>query len=204
MNPNAKEFVPAHILKKRQDEETEAKRMVELTEKLDGVNLDKELQKPAENGDSMKSQQVQEKKDGLIDSSPNEQQRQLKGSGDENERIPQKNSSPNQDRSSTSRNHYRRAGENHHHINSNNQHHINNHYSNGGIHDLDHGDDDRFLLKAGENLCEFNGEEFIVPGDDDEYEGEISNPGYDFGNAEDNEDEDIANAFEEFLDNLPE
>jgi len=132
MNPNAKEFVPAHILKKRQ-EEADAKRLGEITEKLDEVKLG--------NG---------EEKD------------------DDKSRVQEKTKSDEkQERNS---------------------------------------DDDRYLLKAGENYCEFNGEEFIVPGDDDEgqYEGDLPDPGgYDFGNDTDNQDEEIANAFEEFLETLP-
>lgn len=45
MNPNAKEFVPAYLQKKRQDEADR------LTDKLEQVNLDTE---PDENGDTQK------------------------------------------------------------------------------------------------------------------------------------------------------
>lgn len=189
MNPNAKEFVPAHLLKKRQ-EEAEAKGVSELSKKLDEVSLDKSSPKRVENGDS-RAQAQDSCKDGPTRNNP---QKPLNGKGGDT--IEEQPAS-----SQTGASQENNAGS----VNqTNNYPQHNNQYTNGRNNDLERGYDDQMLLKAGENYCEFNGEEFIVPGDDEEYEGEIPNAGYDFGNAEDNDDQDIANAFEEFLDNLPE
>lgn len=102
MNPDAKEFVPAHILKKRQEE---AEHLGELTKQLDGVNINSNSEgnpTTTENGETI--------------------------NGSSNDQITNNN--------------------------SNDELH----------HDLDE-EDDSYLLKAGENLCEFNGEQFIIPGE---------------------------------------
>lgn len=197
MNPNAKEFVPAHILKKRQ-EEAEAKRLGEVTDKLDEVNLDKDDKNATNNSDLVKTK-VQPKKDGSTTSSdnqekPNQNQGQIRDRGDERNNPDETVEA----KTETEANHY------------NNDIHDNNHHQQHKINGQTTNDlgqnhtEDSYLLKAGENYCEFNGEQFIIPGDDEEYEPEISNSGYDFGNEEDNDNEDITNAFEQFLGNLPE
>lgn len=194
MNPAAKEFVPAHLLKKRQEE---TDRLGELTEQLNKVDIGSN-KAATENGESSKAD-----KSSLENSKEVQESSVSKGSNEGN------SESEPIDKKSTSTNHQQK---NNHPIQNNNQHtenmNNNNNYNEAdfpeALQDLIDEEDDRFLLNAGENLCEFNGEQFIIPCDD-EYEPQVANPagGYDFGNAEDNEDEDVCNAFEEFLDNLP-
>lgn len=176
MNPHAKEFVPAHLMKRRQEED-------ELVDKVGQVGLEDSESGPddkksgAVGGDTTTNNSV-------IDNNA------TKSHDTDQSQEPQHNYSNNAKSTSN-------------HPNNNHQHHSN---TNGEKQDLE-AEDDRLLLKAGETFCEFNGEQFIIPGDDGEYEADHQDyglkAGYDFGNAEDNEDEDVYDAYEQFLDNLP-
>lgn len=144
MNPAAKEFVPAHILKKRQED---AERLGELTEKLDKVDINKPDNSGLENG-------------GEKPSGGSEESQESSSTQHSNPRpvLNNRNStSPNNvsNRDSTSE--------------AQNGKHLNNNHTDGdypeGLQDLIDEEDDRFLLNAGENICEFNGEQFIIPGE---------------------------------------
>lgn len=125
MNPQAKEFVPAHILKRRQEE---AERLGELTEQLNKVDIKSDDKGRKENGESSKS-----------------------GVGS-SEKVQE--NSPNKDTSNEIQDLYDEAEDE----NSPNKEISNN------IKDLfDEAEGDRLLLEAGENICEFNGEQFIIP-----------------------------------------
>lgn len=176
MNPHAKEFVPAHIMKRRQEEANE------LTNKVAQVGLEDLNGRSTEHAETSS------------------------GDGGECDRATNSNTNPESKDNNTDQ-----SSEQQPHRSNNNQpdnHHYNN--TNDSKQDLGRTDEDRHLLKAGETYCEFNGEQFIIPGeDDDEYEPEQfqdydRKAGYDFGNAEDNEDEDVCLAYEKFLHNLPE
>lgn len=151
MNPHAKEFVPAHILKQRQEE---AHRLDNLTEQLNKVDLESENQSN-EDGSSTSTtarRDKTERRETTEDTNSNEKSRD--GEVNAQREVKNKNQSLNHsDKDSNN------------HINSNN---ISKQTNGGGDypnehHDLDDEDDDRFLLNAGENICEFNGEEFIIP-----------------------------------------
>lgn len=148
MNPNAKEFVPAHILKRRQEE---SERVNEITQQIGQVGIDDQQNKtisattttPSEKNTSttIKTSTTNETE---TSSTPNENVATSNGvgGGDEND------SDSKATKTTTS--------------NSNNidQHHN----TNGERQDLDN-EDDSYLLKGGEEFCEFNGEQFIIPGE---------------------------------------
>lgn len=177
MNPAAKEFVPAHLLKKRQEE---ADRLGELTEQLDKVNINQTAQ-PSSNsnnvdgGDDGKSKTAQKVQEN---SSP-EQKEQSKSDVENSTTIKSepsnqtsKNSTEPQQKNdhSISNDNSRIAqerqsnGQQVNNLTSNNNHNEGE-YSDQALQDLIDEEDDRFLLNAGENICEFNGEQFIIPGE---------------------------------------
>lgn len=145
MNPAAKEFVPAHLLKKRQED---AERLGEITQKLDKVDL-KSDQEAQENGESRKDNSTSESSKEVQESSS-----QVRGDAIENSRPVEgdKNSTASQE-----------VRENGRHVNNNNNHNESEYPE--GLQELIDEEDDRFLLNAGENICEFNGEQFIIPGE---------------------------------------
>lgn len=152
MNPAAKEFVPAHLLKKRQEE---AERVGELTQKLDKVDL-KSDQDVQENAESRRDNSTSENSKEVQESSS-------KVRGDENSKPEQVNKNSTSSSNQQPDNHTpQEVRENGRHINNNN--HNENDYPEG-LQELIDEEDDRFLLNDGENLCEFNGEQFIIPGE---------------------------------------
>lgn len=189
MNPSAKEFVPAHILKKRQED---ADRLNELTDQLDKVEL-------KANKDEESSGDKDEQKKSDSHSTQNNENAAKLETNNATQSSKQQQSHDDHQNHRREHQHSNSTNNNHNHSNDNNNRHETDYPE--GLQDLIDEEDDRFLLNAGENICEFNGEQFIIPGDD-EYEPPAQ-AGYDFGNAEDNEDEDVCNAFEQFLENLP-
>lgn len=144
MNPNAREFVPAHILQKRQEE---ANRLNELVKQLDQVGIDDYTRKELENGTSYDSVARTSGSGDLSSrgacSDRSSEKSPLSEEKNQNSTIDTKASS-NTDMSglqNAESNHRDRAQA------------------------RNETDDDSYLLRAGENLCEFNGEQFIIPGE---------------------------------------
>lgn len=155
MNPDAKEFVPAHILKRRQ-EEKEAKEAEEalndVTAKLDKV----ELSQQDKQNESTSCRVSGSNKT----STKNEASREVQNSSNENVKP---NSTDHSSSTSQIQNGHQNHGNHVQQYASNNNNRYEGDYPEEPQ-DLN-GEDDRFLLNAGENICEFNGEQFIVPGE---------------------------------------
>lgn len=141
MNPNAREFVPAHILRKRQEE---ANRLSELTEQLDQVGLN-ETSKDKENGT------VCNRESSNLDNNPSER---VVGGDDSSETAGREGDRTQHLSNDAQANDYE-TGEN---LNTDLRY-------NEEIQSFNDCEDDGYLLRAGENLCEFNGEQFIIPGE---------------------------------------
>lgn len=160
MNPQAKEFVPAHILKRRQEE---AERLGELTEQLNKVDIKSDDKGRKENGESSKpGVESSEKVQGNF---PNKEKSNEGGASTE---LKINNSTSTNKQLN---NHHTGPENNNQHSDSSSSNNANNnkavddgYYPNQEIEDLfDEAEDDRLLLEAGENICEFNGEQFIIP-----------------------------------------
>lgn len=168
MNPDAKEFVPAHILKRRQEE---AQRLGDLTEQLNKVEIGstqgKETDKSIENGEGSNSISKATGEDLRQTGSKDVQENQASKQAEDNNSKPE-NQNDEKSTSNTNNNlgnsHPTHEDQNGQHQYKNNNNHNEGEYPEG-LQDLIDEEDDRFLLNAGENLCEFNGEQFIIPGE---------------------------------------
>lgn len=151
MNPEAKEFIPAHILKKRQEE---ASRVSELTKQLDQVDINSakdeiSTTKPA----STASERTIETTGPVKDVCDKDTSDRGKTHGVANTETV--GSCKLESGDSNERNHVR--------VNKSNGHAQGGHRDE--LQDLIDEEEDRYLLNAGENICEFNGEQFIIPGE---------------------------------------
>lgn len=171
MNPHAKEFVPAHILRQRQQEE--AKQLGDLTNQLDKVDLNK--------GESSAPEAP-----NCNDKSRN------KSTGDNNTTVSPQNDCVTDNKSPTSTSNHEpnvraqkcptsndEAPSKGNSIESSKQRQVNGDSnqpnSNNGIPEdcsqygdecSDLADEDYYpFLNEGEHICEFNGEQFIIPGE---------------------------------------
>jgi hypothetical protein len=151
MNPNAKEFVPAHILRKRQDE------AASLAKQLGDVDLDESKRVGEVGGETSGDTQQNSKRT----SSTSRDKTQTTGTGDSNNRD---SANPDKESDPTSTEQHGHKAPNNSYSNQNDERSKNNHETNGEPPE-DFDEDDRYLLKAGENYCEFNGEQFIIPGE---------------------------------------
>lgn len=148
MNPDAKEFVPAYILKKRQEE---SERLGELAQQLGQVDIKSaettQSDANASSRDNSSSEGSNQVQDNSSDSqnvgaskAKTEFRNHSQASGDDQHEQPARGPKENGTR-----------------MNNNNAH-CSDDYQ-------DSNEDDRYLLNAGEGFCEFNGEQFIIPGE---------------------------------------
>lgn len=122
MNPDAKEFVPAHLMKKKQEEDESVN---QLSDRMNKVGIES-----AETENSAKD--VQE--------------------------VPQENSKGSRTHPVNSRS--SKPGETHPNSNGHNDS-----TPSDGLQDLIDDEYEKFLQSTGENLCEFNGEQYVIPGE---------------------------------------
>lgn len=140
MNPNAREFVPAHILQKRQEE---ANRLNELTDQLDRVDIEDNSKGPS-NGTSYDSvsrtsdPSVGDESSDKNNEKPFRGEDRIQNSTNDTKTKCDPNSGVDHDDDSSHKEKPQNSNDN---------------------------DEDSYLLRAGENICEFNGEQFIIPGE---------------------------------------
>lgn len=144
MNPHAKEFIPAHILKKRKEQE-EADRLAQLTNDIGKVNIqnDNETDSTGESKGKNPSEKTSNntietpKQSDTVKSTTNEPSATIASSN-------QKKLTNND--------------------NDNTGDHLNQNLPEDYYYpDEDEFGDDEVYLASGENICEFNGEQFIIP-----------------------------------------
>lgn len=124
-----------------------------MSEQLDKINI-KSGNEVSTNGDNHR--------DKLSDSSQGAQVDSTQITGTSDERVETESNKPNSKPSADQQNN-NSATENQHPYTNNKSGHSNRDFPDNFEGSVGEEEDDRFLLNAGENLCEFNGEQFIIP-----------------------------------------
>lgn len=164
MNPDAKEFVPAHLRKKNDDPDSNSDKQQSSTEQATALSTTTNTttatatsttttSSSSNTTTTLSADAKAETADSSLPHSPDSTAPDDQTKGDTLEKAPQSTSSSN---------------------------------------------------NAKHRQFEYNGNKYIVPDTEDgTHRSAATRCGYDFGNATDNQDEDVCNAFEEFLETLP-
>lgn len=155
MNPHAKEFIPAHILRKRKEQE-EADGLAKLTDDLGKIELKNEngIEK---NNDETTSKDKVSNNDLSADKTSERKQQSPSNDVTSPEPIPTTATSTSSNQKNKSltnpKDNSQPSGDNF------NQNLPDDYY----YPDEEEYGDDEVYLANGENICEFNGEQFIIP-----------------------------------------